>query len=215
MVFLQKSIENLTDEEYDAIYAEIPIERRRRLGRIRNRNDMKLSVVGDGIVRQSISMLSGKPTAELTFSRDHNGKPCCTSNPEIEFNLSHSGEYAVCAASDRKIGVDIEQLRRVRFRIARRLCTPEEFTYIFGVPKLLSEDSVEERDIDGICKRLLTIWTLKESYFKNIGCGIIGRLRTVSFAVDGDYNVKCSEPGYKFTLKFDIPGYVCSVCEEE
>lgn len=38
-----------------------------------------------------------------------NGKPCFKELSDIYFNLSHSGEYAVCMIADCEVGVDIQQ----------------------------------------------------------------------------------------------------------
>ena len=41
-----------------------------------------------------------------------NGKPYLKDCPDIYFNLSHSGEYALCVTADCEIGVDIQQYRK-------------------------------------------------------------------------------------------------------
>ena len=45
----------------------------------------------------------------------------------IWFNLSHSGEWAVCAVSDEgEIGVDIQKITPARLKVARRIFTAEQ-----------------------------------------------------------------------------------------
>ena len=41
-----------------------------------------------------------------------NGKPYFVEMPELFFNLSHSGDYVVCALSDSEVGIDIQQYRK-------------------------------------------------------------------------------------------------------
>ena len=54
-----------------------------------------------------------------SVSFDANGKPFQKSG-NMYFSLSHAGEYAVCAISDRQIGIDIEEKSRVTAMISRR-----------------------------------------------------------------------------------------------
>ena len=125
------------------------------------------------------------------------GKPGFSHVPGREFNLSHSGDIAVCAVSDKPIGIDIEALREIRPDAAKRFASAEELEYIGSDPR-----------------RLFEIWTLKEAYFKCVGTGIGSDIKSVTFTVDGD-DIRCSEPG--FTCKFIsiADGYICSVCEKE
>ena len=43
--------------------------------------------------------------------RAEGGKPCFKDHPERHFNLSHSGQFALCALSDVPVGVDVEVIR--------------------------------------------------------------------------------------------------------
>lgn len=50
------------------------------------------------------------PNAEhpLEIAIAQGGKPYLAKEPDIHFNLSHSGEWAVCAISSSPVGVDIQ-----------------------------------------------------------------------------------------------------------
>ena len=52
----------------------------------------------------------------LTLCRTPDGKPYFAQGT-VEFSLSHSGEWAVCALSDSAVGVDVEQIRSVSSRL--------------------------------------------------------------------------------------------------
>ena len=51
------------------------------------------------------------------------------------FNLSHSGDYVMCACSDRRdvqVGCDLEMIGETREKVARRFFCQEEYIYIIG-----------------------------------------------------------------------------------
>ena len=57
------------------------------------------------------------PLPELTLWE--RGKPYFSHLPRRQFNLSHSGTLALCALSDRPVGVDIQVVRRAWRDLAR------------------------------------------------------------------------------------------------
>lgn len=95
---------------------------------------------------------------------------------QIFYSISHSGDYAVCVLSDRKVGIDIENKFRSVFsegkesqleRIAKRCLT-------FG-----EEIHFETCENDEKTDLLLKYWTRKESYSKAIGKGLGMDFKTI------------------------------------
>ena len=62
------------------------------------------------------------PNAEhpLEIAIAQGGKPYLAKEPDIHFNLSHSGEWAVCAISSSPVGVDIQHCDEGRRDVASR-----------------------------------------------------------------------------------------------
>lgn len=79
-----------------------------------------------------------------------NGKPFFISPVKPFFNLSHSGEYVVCAFSKEEIGVDIQRIKRIPDAV---------------VSRYLHTDSLDNY------ARVLE-WTKMESYAKMKGTGL-------------------------------------------
>ncbi len=75
-------------------------------------------------------------------------KPSIMGLSDFRFSLSHSGNWAICAVSDREIGADVEM--------------PREFS-----PRLLQRYFTEQERTDP-----LRVWVLKESFCKLTGVGI-------------------------------------------
>ena len=168
--------------------------KRREISLMRQADKRRLRIAADHLCRTAAAEALGLSPAEVKFGKNEHGKPITDG---MEFNLSHSGDIAVCAVSDKPVGIDIEAVREIRPDAAKRFASAEELEYIGG----------DQR-------RLFEIWTLKEAYFKCVGTGIGSDIKSVTFTVNGD-DIRCSEPG--FTCKFIsiADGYICSVCEKE
>ncbi len=123
-----------------------------------------ISANGLDLARSMLSELSAVPAQQITIQTGEHGKPFTPDVP-YHFNISHSGKYILCAVDDTPIGVDIEKPRAYNDRVAKRICTDEEYRYIDG-------DSV----------RFLEVWTRKEAYAKHIGIGLSISLKTVVVA---------------------------------
>ena len=54
------------------------------------------------------------------------GKPFLKDYPEVYFNLSHAGKWALCALGDVPLGCDVERVGRGREKLAARYYHPEE-----------------------------------------------------------------------------------------
>ena len=92
---------------------------------------------------------------------------------QLFFNLSHSGEYAVCTIADEEIGCDIQVIGAVRERLIERYLHRKEAMYI----------GTEGEPEDSRSRRFTRIWTMRESYTKMTGEGL---------TVMEDFYVDCS-----------------------
>ena len=90
--------------------------------------------------------------------RAEGGKPYFKDYPEKHFNLSHSGEFALCALSGASVGVDIEVVR------PRKEGLPG---YTFK-----GEDYERYLALGGDWDAFYTLWTEVESVIKYTGEGL-------------------------------------------
>ena len=117
----------------------------------------------------------------------------------------HSGDYVVCAVSDREIGIDIEKRAKARMEVAGRFFHGEEVAQL----KMLEEDKQDQL--------FFNYWSVKESFLKYIGTGLTRPLNSfiVSFS-GGDVSLFEGEnklPLYVYACPVD-DGYACHVCCE-
>lgn len=110
-------------------------------------------------------------------------------------NISHSGEYFICAFSDDKIGCDIEKIREIDYaKISKRFFTKME------------KDEIEskKKDEDKL-NAFFNIWVKKESYIKRDGRGM--EIPLDSFSVYDEYNLNI-----KYIEENVDDNYKCVVC---
>jgi len=91
--------------------------------------------------------------------RTDRGKPFFVRRPELHFNLSHSGGYALCALGESPVGADIQVIRSWNTRLLDRVCSPEERRW-------LAERGDRSEDF-------ALLWARKESLCKQRGTGLV------------------------------------------
>ena len=73
--------------------------------------------------------------SSFSYAVHPSGKPFLQDHPEVFFSLSHSGEWALCAVSDRPIGADLQSLTHYRPAVAERMFPPEEAARLAALPR--------------------------------------------------------------------------------
>lgn len=124
--------------------------------------DKNRFIVTHGGLRKILGRYLHCDPAELTFSINQYGKPALV-NSAVEFNLSHSGDFALIAVTQgRKIGVDVERIRQgiSSHVIAQQYFSKAEVAELQSLP-------IEQREA-----AFFTCWTRKEAYIKAQGLGL-------------------------------------------
>lgn len=145
------------------------ITRKRKIDKLKLESDKYLSLFGELIIRNDINENYGIHNDDINFEYSSVGKPKVDIK-DYHFNISHSGGYVLCGISQSDIGVDIEEIKDVDFRISK---------YVFSESEQKIIDSSEDDKTD-IFYRL---WTMKESYLKATGEGFNSDIKSVSFDI--------------------------------
>ncbi len=143
--------------------------RQRRLARITNPKVRAECIAAGSVLREALSdygySVGDRP---LTLSYDADGKPGIADGPF--FSISHSGDIVTVAVDDAPIGVDVQIVKKMSERLAKRILTEEERTEF----ESFGGEREKERD------RYMTVrWTEKESIAKLLGGGIGINFRTI------------------------------------
>jgi 4'-phosphopantetheinyl transferase len=83
----------------------------------------------------------------------------------LDFNISHSGSYVVCAFSTHKVGIDIEEMHPVEIN---------DFTHCFTTSELSEINNAPDK-----YHEFFRCWTIKEAVIKADGKGLSIPLETI------------------------------------
>jgi 4'-phosphopantetheinyl transferase len=153
---------DLSADSVKSLESTLSADETKRAARFHFEVDKNRFIVAHGVLRRIIGRYLQCDPAELTFSVNDYGKPALV-NSALEFNLSHSGDFALIAVTQgRKIGVDVERIRQgiSSHVIAQQYFSKSEVAELQTLP-------LEQR-VNGF----FTCWTRKEAYIKAQGLGL-------------------------------------------
>ena len=145
---------------FDKVYPFLNTQRRNRIDSFLHVEDALRSLAGEWLTRLVLSEKLHVNFSEIQIEHDKNRKPFYNSSSGIHFNISHSGDWSVCAVSTLQVGIDIEMVQPVDLSIARDCFTENEF-----------ETMTNFTDRNDQLNYFYDIWTIKESYLKATGSG--------------------------------------------
>ena len=182
-------IRDMNKTEYNKWFSLMDEEKQKKVNRFRFDDDKKRTVAGEMLARKAINKLCGVPEEKIIFGKTEKGKPFAE-NVDVQFNISHSGNFVVCAADKKSIGVDIEEIRLVNLKVAKRVYTNDELFYLFGYTP--TDNAFDKTPDSQMLVRFFELWTAKEAYLKYTGTGLVDNLKELS--VDRN-NIICEKFG--------------------
>lgn len=146
-------------EQVSEFCSTVSEERQARIARYRFDKDKIRCLTAELLVRYALSERFGMDFRSVSFQYDENGKPLLM-NSDVRFNLSHSGEWVVCAVGETEIGIDTEEIRQMDY---------QDVYCSFSDPEIALLNHTEP---DKMADVFYQLWTLKESYVKFCGDGL-------------------------------------------
>ena len=169
MKWYKYDIRNFAEKEFGKWYALMSKERQRKVDSLKLSDAKKQTVAGEMLVKTQLAKLLEISPESINIYTDKNGKPYAE-NCSFNFSISHSENIVVCAIDKAPIGIDIEKIRPINLKVAKRICNNEELNYLFG--HMLTEEDFKITTNPQILNRFFEIWTGKEAYGKFIGSGL-------------------------------------------
>ncbi|MBO0999169.1 4'-phosphopantetheinyl transferase superfamily protein [Bacillus sp. SD075] len=167
------------ESDLNKLLVHVSIERQSRIKRLVKLDDAYRSLIGDLMVRFVLKERYGSVKEGLGWRTNSFGKPFLSKYPMFHYNISHSGEYVVCAMHDAEVGVDIEKIGPFDLQLAKGFFTEEEYKQV-----LEAEDGLSS---------FYDIWTLKESYIKAIGKGLSIPLHSLNVRRQGMESIQLTD----------------------
>ncbi len=205
-VYCLRLPERLDSRMFEELLHYVSLEKRRQICRFRFPEDARRSLFSDLMIRRIIQEKLRLSGHQIRFELNDYGKPSLKDVPDFQFNLSHSGDWIVCAISSQPIGIDIELIQPIEIEIAKRFFARAEYDQLMKQWEPMREAYFYE------------LWTLKESYIKAIGMGL-------SLPLDGFSVVPMSKDDIQFIggeqlpvhhfKQYDLdPAYRMAVCAQ-
>jgi len=128
---------------------------------------------------------------DIVFTYGEKGKPMLKDSVDMFFNISHSGEWVVCAVSDKEVGLDIELIKDAKMKVANRFFSPSEIEVL--------------NSLDGVAQNVqfFTLWTAKESYLKYLGTGLTKALNSFDVIINSE-RISVNESELSRSLYFSL-----------
>ena len=157
------NLSSISNEMYQQYLRFLPDDRMQKVLRYRNEVDQYNCVMSYLLTMYGIYKMFGVANPDIAATKY--GKLYLVDQPGIHFNISHCSKGCVCAISDYAIGVDIQDIHPFSWTVANHCCSSAELR--------LLEDSANPA-VD-----FTRIWTMKESFLKMKGTGIVDDLCTL------------------------------------
>lgn len=169
------------------------------------------------LLRKILSLYLDCPADSISLGTGEHGKPYLLNwehqsfkndTSPIQFNLSHSGDYAAFAfSSSAPVGIDIEKVRpKLRMEaLVRRFFHPGEYAVFSGL------DEKAQREF------LFRRWTAREAFLKGLGTGLTLDPRSFCVTENESSDLYCitkSQEDYSSWQIASVPApadYFCSV----
>ncbi len=174
----------LKDEEvFLKFYEKMPRERKNKIDALKPEGSKRLclgaGILLDRAVREYLSADGSKQLPALVdyeIVTGPQGKPYIKGLSDFSFNLSHSGDMAVIAVSDREVGVDIQKLKHFKDSLVDHVFNIEDSELVKELMAELTDTGLEagaaqhgDSSFDQIYTRM---WAMKESVMKYTGKGL-------------------------------------------
>jgi len=183
----------------------VSLQRREKASKFIFTEDKVRSLTSEILLRYGLLNELRSNPQNLSFSYNIYGKPILDGIENVDFSISHSGNWVLVGLSEHTIGVDIEKIHNIHIDIAERFFTEEEYKLV--------KNCFDEKIMINTFYR---VWTLKEAYIKAIGKGLSCPLNSFS-VIPGMEGVSLKLlnqelPGMFFKEYSFDQEYKCAIC---
>lgn len=192
------ALEPIGDELFKHLLQSIDSVAREKICRLKRREDQLRSLIAHALTNMMFAKQLKMDVSDLVFTVNEYGKYGVAGN-QRHFNISHAGQYAVCALGQNSVGIDIEKREDREYSLFKSVWSFEEKSFY----------SLEDS------QSFYWLWTAKESYIKYLGIGFQADLKSITVQGDGTV-VDHGRKSKASVTHIDVhPHYACAVCSED
>lgn len=161
-------------------------------------------VCGEALLRYCYYRIN-EYCGSINLKYNNYGKPFIANKEEFHYNISHSGDWVVIGYGINEVGIDIERIQDGVEGIANYCFSEAEKAYI--------NEGVKENH----ARKVIQLWTLKESYIKYLGLGLSRELKKITII---PYTSEVIENNQKvknvFAHSYEIDeSYILATCGQD
>ncbi len=199
-----------SDSQLQRFWSFLAPDEQERANRFRFAEHQKRFIACRGILRSLLGRYLDQDPVQLRFDYGPQGKPVLSPHTgwvNLQFNLSHSQDYAVYAIAQQSVGIDLEYIRPLTDleHLTDRFFSAREHQAIQALP-------IEQQAI-----AFFRHWTCKEALLKASGQGL-GNLQAVEISLD-EHQVQVlrldhqPEPlnNWTVSLFYPVSGFVAAI----
>lgn len=188
--------ERFSAEKYNHYLNLLPHDMALRIGKYHRWQDAHAGLIGKLLLVEGVKQYGGDHHWLNNIKYSEYDRPYLD---QVEFNISHSGNYVLCAISNNKlrIGVDVEQVKPIEFSDFDRQFTEAEWQVI-------------RSDVDPL-RGFYKMWTKKEAIVKADGKGLSIPLNKI--IIDNDTAKVGDEHWYLKSINLDQNHIVHLACD--
>ena len=175
-------------------YDQMPPERKKKIDAFRPQKNKLLSLAAGILLKRA---LENEGIYAYEIVEKCAGKPYIKGREDVFFNLSHSGEMAIIAVSDKEVGIDIQEKSHFQPGLIKRVFSESEI--------------LQAERIGGDLDMLYTgLWTAKESIMKYYGKGLSMEPLNIELDIRSENDLHYSKE--LNLIRKDISGYQVAIC---
>ena len=200
-IFYYNQTEKLSDEIFQQFLLQLPDSFQQDINAYKHWQSAQASLLGKILLQKAFQQLALNYTLH-DIKIGAKDRPFI--NEEIDFNISHSGDYVIAAISDfSKVGIDIEKHRILKMNVADRY---------FDKMECMNIDLSENPQ-----KAFFDFWSLKESAIKCDGRGVeilsdTHVLLSDNIPLSNNGTVLCATEEFIYSIIEIEAAYSCCVC---
>ncbi len=229
-------------EKFRYWYEKMPDYRKEKIDKMKPVNSKRLSLGAGILFYEGLKELGLEPDS-VKIRLGENEKPYIDGAEDIFFNLSHSGNIAVAAFSDREVGIDVEKIKTFNDSLVEYVFDEKEISSGKKLVEKYKDNSIDsycadnnedknsvDNNEDKNCvdnksednnsaigdefNSLYTgLWTMKESLMKYNGKGISMNPKKIVIE-DGCASYEGQKLETLHFTRFEYEDYHISVCSE-